>query len=133
VIVPAVSAGRPLLAGSTTYECTNLSSYIEPIRKGLFVAGILVVADSVVAGVSMPFGLRFLETIGDLLLLEVAVLAIAGGLVEFSRSRKPYESRRPAPRSKDDFSIAKRSKKTIIFFFAAAVLFLLLIILALLG
>jgi hypothetical protein len=112
-----------------------LSSYSTSIRKGFLVAAILIVADFVVGLLSMFVGLPSLETIGDLLLLEAGVLAIAGGLVEFSRSKGAHEFRRVALQSKDDFSIAKHSeasKKAIVFFSAAAILFLLLVTLALL-
>jgi hypothetical protein len=83
----------------------------------------------------MLFRLRSSDTIGDLLLLEAAILAIAGGLVEFSRSKGVYEFRRVALQSKEDFSIAKHSeasKKAVVLFSAAAILFLLLVIVALL-
>jgi len=112
-----------------------LSSYSKSIRKGFLVAAILLIAVFVVAALSMLLGLPSLETIGDLLLLEAGVLAIAGGLVEFSHSKGAYEFRRVALQSKDDFSIAKHSeasRKAIVFFSAAAILFLLLLILALL-
>jgi hypothetical protein len=104
------------------------------MRKGLLVAAILLVADFMVGGLSMFFGLRSLETIGDLLLLEVGVLGIAGGLVEFSHSKGVYEFRRVALQSKEDFSIAKHSeasRKAVVFFCAGAILFLLLVIVAL--
>jgi hypothetical protein len=104
------------------------------MRKGLLVAAILVVADFMAGGVSMFFGLRSLETIGDLLLLEAGVLAIAGGLVEFSRSKGVYEFRRVALQSKEDFSVAEHSeasKKAVVLFSAAAILFLLLVIVGL--
>jgi hypothetical protein len=88
-----------------------------------------------VAGLLMLFGLRSLETVGDLLLFEVGALAIAGGIVEFSCSKGVSEFRRVALQSKDDFSTAKHSeasKKAVVLFFAAAILFLVLIVLALL-
>jgi hypothetical protein len=73
--------------------------------------------------------------VGDLLLVEAGLLAVLGGLIEFSRSKGVYEFRRIALRSKEEFSTAthlEASRRAIVFFSAALTLFVLLIALALL-
>ena len=100
------------------------------------IAAVLFLADSAVAGVLMFTGLPPLGTIGDLLLIEVGVLAIVGGLVDISRSREAYEFRRLALGSKEEFSTAKyaeASKRAVVLISTAGTLFLLLVGLDLLG
>lgn len=97
------------------------------------IAAVLFLADSAVAGVLMFTDLSLLGTIGDLLLVEVGLLAIVGGLVEISRSREPYEFRRLALGSKKEFSTAKyadTSKRAVLLISTAGTLFLLLVGLA---
>lgn len=99
------------------------------------IAAVLFLADSAVAGVLMFIDLSPLGTIGDLLLVEVGLLAIVGGLVEISRSREAYEFRRLAMGSKKEFSTAKyaeASKRAVLLISTAGTLFLLFVGLALL-
>jgi hypothetical protein len=104
----------------------------------LFIAAFLLLADSAVAvasGVLRFTDLSPLGTVGDLLLAEVGLLAIVGGLVEISRSREAYEFRRLALGSEEEFSTAKQaeaSKRAVVLISTAGTLFLLLVGLALL-
>jgi len=71
---------------------------------------------------------------GDVLLLEVAILAIVGGLAEFSRSIGAYEFRRLLFHTKKEPSATMHkdaSKKALVLFSAALALFLVLVVLAL--
>lgn len=73
--------------------------------------------------------------LGDLVLIEVGLLAIVGGAVEFHRSKGAYEFRRLALHSKESFSSAghaEASRNAVAFFVAALVLFLILAALVLL-
>jgi hypothetical protein len=102
------------------------------------IGAVLFLADSAIAVASgvLRFGdLSPLGTVGDLLLIEVGLLAIVGGLVEISRSREAYEFRRLALGSKEEFSTEKHpeaSKRAVVLISTAATLFLLLVGLALL-
>jgi hypothetical protein len=98
------------------------------------ITGGLFVADFAIAELLMLFGASPLGVLGDLILLEVAILAILGGLVEFSKSKGVYEFRHLALRSEEKFSTAKHleaSKTAVAFFSAALMLFSILIVLAL--
>ena len=101
----------------------------------MLIAAVLFLADSAVAGVLTFIDLSLLGTVGDLLLAEVGLLAIFGGVVEISRSREAYEFRRLALGSKEEFSTAKHaeaSKRAVVLISTAGTLFLLLVGLALL-
>lgn len=98
------------------------------------ITGSLFVADFTIGELLAQLGASALGILGDLMLLEVAILAILGGLVEFSRSKGVYEFRRLALRSKDEFSTAKHleaSRVAVTLFSAALTLFFILIVLAL--
>jgi len=99
----------------------------------LLIAGIIFLADLLIGTGLIPARLSALGIVGDLLLVEVGLLAILGGLVEFSRSKGVYEIRRTLD-SKEEFSTAKHaeaSRRAVVFFSSALALFLLLIALAL--
>ncbi len=100
-------------------------------------AGLLVV-NTVASGLAVLTGLslRLLGVFGDLVLIEAGLLAIIGGLVEFSRSKGVYEFRRLAMHSTDEFSTTKHteaSRNAVVFFTAALVLFSILMVLILIG
>jgi hypothetical protein len=74
------------------------------------------------------------RVIGDLLLLETGILAVLGGLVEFSRSIGVYEFRRLLFHTREETSPTRHkdaSKRALMLFSAALVLFLALVVLAL--
>jgi len=98
------------------------------------IAGGLFVADFALGESAVTFGVSALGFLGDLMLLEVAILTILGGLVEFSRSKGVYEFRRLTLHSKEEFSTAKHleaSRTAVMLFSGALMLFSILIILAL--
>jgi hypothetical protein len=94
----------------------------------------LLVTDFAVGELLVPLGLSALGVLGDLMLLEVGILAVLGGLIEFSRSKGVYEFRRLALRSKEEFSTVKHleaSRVAVALFSAALTLFFILVVLAL--
>jgi hypothetical protein len=103
----------------------------------LLLTAILLLADAIVSGVAVYVGVSRtpMRVAGDLMLLEVGLLAILGGVVEFSRSKGVYEIRRVAFHTKEEFSMAKHKEASMTavgFFCAGLVLFSLLVVLAVL-
>lgn len=95
---------------------------------------LLLVADFTVGEVLSLLGLPVPGVAGDLIMLEVGILAVLGGFVEFSRSKGVYEFRRVTLHSNEQFSTAKHleaSRTALVFFSAALMLFSILILLAL--
>lgn len=100
----------------------------------MLIAGTIFLADLLIGTILIPARLPSLGIVGDLLLVEVGLLAILGGLVEFSRSKGVYEIRRITLLSKEEFSTAKHgeaSRRALMLFSAALTLFGLLLILVL--
>jgi hypothetical protein len=98
------------------------------------IAGVLFLADLIAGAAFALLRLSVLGVVGDLMFLEVGVLAILGGLIEFSRSKGVYEFRRITLDSKEEFSATKHleaSKRAVVLFSAALTLFVFLIALAL--
>ena len=107
------------------------------IRKGLVIAVVVLSIDAGISSLATYVGLlqKPLVMLGDLLLLEVGLFAVLGGLVEFSRSKGVYELRRLAQRSSERFSITRHREASItavMLFCVALVLFSILVVLALL-
>jgi hypothetical protein len=105
------------------------------IRKGLLIATVLLPADTAASYVATYVGAlqRPLGMLGDLLLLEVGLFAVLGGLVEFSRSKGVYEFRRLALHSGERFSTTRHREASInavMLFSVALVLFAILLVLA---
>jgi hypothetical protein len=101
------------------------------------VAAILLVVNAAVSALAMVTGLSRapVGVLGDLMLVEVGLLAILGGFLEFSRSKGVFEFRRLAFGEEEEFSSGKHteaSRSAVTFFSAALLLFSLLIVLALL-
>ena len=114
-----------------------MSAYYTSIRKGLLIALALLAVNAGLSALAVLTGLSLTPAgiFGDLLLIQVGVLAILGGLVEFSRSKGVYEFRRLALRSREEFATTKHreaSRSAVVFFSAGLVLFSVLIALALL-
>jgi hypothetical protein len=106
------------------------------IRKGLVIAVVVLSTDAGISSLATYVGLlqKPLVMLGDLLLLEVGLFAILGGLVEFSRSKGIYELRRLTQRSSERFSITRHREASItavMLFCVALVLFAVLVVLAL--
>ena len=100
----------------------------------MLISGIIFLGDLLAGGTLVLEQLSAIQIVGDLLLIEVAILAILGGLVEFSQSKGAYEIRHITLGSKEEFSTTKHaeaSRRSIVLFSSALVLFLLLIALAL--
>jgi hypothetical protein len=98
------------------------------------IAGTIFLADLLIGAVLIPARLSALGIVGDFLLVEVGLLTILGGLVEFSRSKGVYEIRRITLLSKEEFSTTKHdeaSRRALVLFSAALTLFVLLLILTL--
>ena len=115
----------------------DLSTYRNSIRRGLLVGAILLVVNTALSGLAVLTGLSRapLGVLGDLMLVQVGLLTILGGFLEFSRSKGVYEFRRLAFGEEEEFSSAKHreaSRSAVAFFSAALLLFSLLIVLALL-
>jgi len=101
------------------------------IGATLFAVNTALSALAVFTGLSSaPF-----DVLGDLMLVEVGLLTIFGGFLEFSRSRTVYDFRRLTLGEQEEFSSAKfkeASRDAVPFFSAALLLFSFLIVLALL-
>jgi hypothetical protein len=103
----------------------------------LLITIILLFVDGSISELAAYIGLtqKPIGVLGDLLLLDAGMLAVLGGLVEFSRSKGVYEFRRLALHSKEEFSTTRHreaSASAVMLFCAALVLFSILIVVALL-
>jgi hypothetical protein len=105
---------------------TFLAICIRSLRN----AGGVLAADILVAyGISFS-GFRFIELLGDLMLLEVAILFIAAGLLDFSSSIGAVQFRKVILGSKEAYSRSAHSeaeKRAVVFFMTGLIIFMILI------
>lgn len=96
------------------------------VRRSLRVCVLLVAVDLVVALLSSIIGRSPASAFGNLLLLEVAALFIAAGLLDLSSSVGMSQFKRSVMSSKEEFSPSKRRESeqhTLVFFLAGSILF----------
>jgi len=100
------------------------------LARALFIVALATVSDGCVSyGLSL-FGFSFAEIIGDLMLVEVAVLFLISGLIEFSSSIGAAHLRRAVFGSKLEYSASshrRAERRALVSVLAGSFLFLILI------
>lgn len=97
------------------------------------IAASLVLADALVSLLLMQVGMSFSEIVGDLLALEVAVLFVVAGILDFSSSVAVAQFRSRVLASKEGFSASKRKdieRRALVFVISGIALFAILVLLA---
>ena len=81
------------------------------IGRTLRIVGGLLLADGLAAFALTFLSYRFIEILGDFMLIEVAILFILAGLLDFSRSIGAVQFRKVILGSKQEYSVvgAQRS------------------------
>ncbi len=74
------------------------------LLRSLELAAVLLVADCVAAYASTSLGFAFIEILGDLMLVEVGVLFVVAGLIDFASSIAVAQFRKTVLRSKQGYS-----------------------------
>jgi len=74
------------------------------ITRSIVIVLIAMCADALVASETIRFGFSFIEIIGDVMLVEVAILFIVAGLIDFSSSIGAAQFRKSVLGSKQDYS-----------------------------
>ena len=108
--------------------------FLPPLVRALRLVGGLLVADAFTAYLLTFFGHNFVEVAGDLMLVEVAVLFIVAGLLDFSTSIGAAQFRKTIFAAKQGYSAARHKEagwKALVFFLAGLILLLILVTAAL--
>jgi uncharacterized membrane protein len=109
-------------------------TFLTILGRSLRIAGALLVADGVAAYGLTFLSYRFIETVGDSILIEVAILFIMAGLLDFSSSIGAIQFRKMILGSKQEYSSSahkEAEKKALVFFLGGVILLLVLVVLAL--
>jgi hypothetical protein len=104
------------------------------LGRSLKFAGGLLAADFIMAYTMTFLNYRFVETMGDFMLLEVAILFILAGLLDFSSSIGATQFRKTLLHSKQEYSSVRHKeveRKAAVFFLGGLIIFLVLVIFAL--
>ena len=106
------------------------------VGRSLLIATGAIVADGLVSLGGVLFGFNFIEIIGDLMLVEVAVLFLIAGLIEFSSSVGAAHFRKVILGSKHEYDQAahkQAGRRALVLVLAGAFMFLVLIVVAVLS
>ena len=110
-----------------------IMAYTEAFRRSLKFSALIGGVDLVAALVSGLDGFSPSETLGDLLLVEVAVLFILAGILDVGSSIGMAQLRRVVLASKEDFSSQNRKlaeRRVMIVLFTGLILLTVMILLA---
>ncbi|HXZ91184.1 MAG TPA: hypothetical protein VEG61_08985 [Candidatus Dormibacteraeota bacterium] len=106
---------------------------LSVLGRSVRLALALVVVDGLAAYGLTFLSYRFIEVVGDLMLVEVALLFLLAGLLDFFTSIGAAQFRKTFLGSKQGYSSSKHKeaeKKAVVFFLGGLIIFLMLIILS---
>ena len=104
------------------------------LGRSMRIAGVLLVADGLAAYGLTFLSYRFIEIMGDSMLIEVAILFIIAGLLDYSSSIGAVQFRKTILGSKQEYSSSahkEAEKKASVFFLGGVILLFSLVLLAL--
>jgi hypothetical protein len=105
-------------------------SLLRIVRRSFALSAAILAADGIAAYLLEFLNYAFIESIGDLILVEVALLFIVAGLMDFATSIGGAQFRRMILTSKEGYSASKHKeteRKAAVLFLAGLILLLLLI------
>lgn len=108
-------------------------TFLTILGRSLRILGGLLFTDGLVAYGLTFLRYRFIETVGDFMLVEVAVLFLLAGLLDFSSSIGAVEFRKTILGSKQEYSSSAHKdaeRKASVFFLGGMILLSMLIIMA---
>lgn len=104
------------------------------VGRTLRIVGVLLLADGLTAFALTFLSYRFIETLGDFMLAEVAILFILAGLLDFSKSIGALQLKKMILGSKQEYSASvhkEAEKKALVFLLSGVILLSILVALAL--
>jgi hypothetical protein len=108
-------------------------TFLAILGRSLRIAAALLAVDSILAYVLTLLTYSFVETMGDLMLFEVAILFILAGLLDFSSSIGAAQFRKTILHSKLEYSSVTHKeveRKAAVFFLGGLIIFLVLVLFA---
>jgi hypothetical protein len=105
-------------------------TFLKILRSALLLSGAFLTVDGLAAFLLISMHYTFIETFGDLALVEVAVLFILAGLVDFASSVGMAQLRKSFVRGEKGYSASKHKeseRQAAILIVAGVVLFLSLV------
>ena len=110
-------------------------TFLRIIGRSLLVAAGVIVGDGLVTYGIALFGFSFVEVIGDLMLVEVAILFLVAGLIDFASSVGSVQFRKSILGSKQEYSQSahkEAERKAAVLVLAGVFMFIVLTVVAIL-
>jgi hypothetical protein len=108
-------------------------SFPQILRRSLQLVGVILVVDGVIAYFMTLFNYSLIESLGDMILVEVAFLFIFAGLIDFRYSIGMAQVKKIVIGSNEDYSASKHrdsERRALVFVFTGLILFMILIVAA---
>jgi len=105
-------------------------TFLKILRMAMLLSGAILAVDGLAALLLTSVNYAFIETIGDLALVEVAILFILAGLVDFASSVGMAQLRKSFIRGEKGYSASKHKeseRRASVLIVAGLILFLLLV------
>jgi len=123
--------GTSLIRSIEYYSWKSIMlTFPKIITRSMLIVLVVISADSLVASEMIPFGFSFVEIIGDVMLVEVAILFIVAGLIDFSSSIGAAQFRKSVLGSKQDYSQSvhkEAERKAVVLVLAGIFIFMVLL------
>ena len=103
------------------------------LARSVLITGCAVLSDALTSYVTSFLGISFVEVIGDLMLVEVAILFVVAGIIDFSSSVGASHLRKALLGSKQEFSALthkEAERKALVLVLAGAFMFLIVVVIA---
>jgi uncharacterized membrane protein len=108
-------------------------SFRQVLWRSLRIVCLILAVDGAVAYLLALLKYSFIESIGDIMLVEVAVLFILAGLIDFRYSVGMAQIKKVLVGSRDDYSASKHKdseRRALVFVIVGLILFIILILAA---
>ena len=115
------------------FEIPDMLTLPTVLGRSVRLALILLVADGLAAYGLTFLSFRFIEIMGDLMLIEVAILFVLAGLLDVGTSIGAAQFRKTILGSKEGYSSSKHKdaeRTALLYFLGGMILFLILIVFA---
>jgi len=110
-------------------------TFLRIIGRSLLVTASVIVGDGLVTYGITLFGFSFVEVVGDLMLVEVAILFLVAGLIDFASSVGAVQFRKTILGSKQEYSQSAHKEaesKAAVLVLAGVFMFIVLMVVAIL-
>lgn len=111
-------------------------TFPKVFARSLLIVAAAILADALASSLATVYGISFIEIMGDMMLIEVAILFLIAGVIDFSTSVGAAHLRKALFGSESEYSSSahkESGRRALVLVLAGIVMFALLIAVAILS